>query len=199
MGHKKVKTEIRRIQITDAALEVIANEGLHGLTVVAIAKRVGIAASNVYRHFPGKKAVIDAIITKIEDNLVRIIEESYDQSDCSSKYLENIFFKHIEFLAGHKGIPRIIFSDEMYSGNGENIVRVRNIVNQYMDEIKKILNKGIEGDEFDSALDAESAAMAFLGFIQSIALQWVLFGDSFSPKKRGKKVWDIYLRGIRSQ
>lgn len=197
MKQKRVKTKIRKLQITDAALEVIAKEGLSGLTIAAIAKKVDIAASNVYRHFSGREAVIDTLITKIGENLKRITEESWHQSESSSKCLEKIFFKHIEFLANHRGIPRVIFSDEMYSSNKRSFSRLRNTVNQYMKDVKKILKKGVTDKEFDPNLEIENAAMTFLGFIQSIALQWVLFGYSFCPKKRSKKVWSIYLKGIR--
>ena len=196
MRHKKVKTKIRKVQITDAALEVIAKEGFSGLTIASIAKKVGITNSNVYRHFAGREAVIDAIVTEVEINLKKIISKSCRQNALSSKCLENIFFQHIEFFEKHKGIPRVIFSDEMYSGNEKIIMRLRSIVKQYMDEIKKVLKKGIADKEFDPELDISAAAMAFLGLIQSTALQWILFRYSFSPKKRGKKIWRIYLKGI---
>ncbi len=196
MTHKKIKTKIRKAQITDAALEAIAREGFSGLTIASIAKKVGIANSNVYRHFTGKEAVIDAIVTEIENNLKEIASQSSSQDDSPAKCLETIFFKHIEFFEKHKGIPRIIFSDEMYSGNEKIIMRLRSIMKQYVGQIKKVLNKGVADKEFDPGLDTNAAAMAFLGLIQSTALQWILFRYDFSPKKRGKKIWRIYLRGI---
>ena len=129
----------------------------------------------------------------------KIISESRGQNDSPGKCLETIFFKHIEFLEKHKGIPRIIFSDEMYSGNQKIIIRLRGIIKQYMAEIKKVLKKGVADKEFDTKLDIDVAAIAFLGLIQSTALQSILFHFSFFPKKRGKKIWRIYLRGIISR
>ncbi len=196
MKHKKVKTKIRKVQITDAAIEVIAKKGFSGLTIASIAKKVGITNSNVYRHFAGREAVINAIVTEVENNLKEIISQSCRQNALSGKCLEAIFFKHIEFLEKHKGIPRIIFSDEMYSGNEKIIMRLRTIMKQYVGGIKKVLMRGCRDKEFDPELDINAAAMAFLGLIQSIALQWILFRYSFCPKKRGKKIWRIYLRGI---
>lgn len=198
MINNKEKTFIRQTQIIDAALDAIAKDGFKGLTIASIAKKVGITNSNVYRHFSGREAIINAIVTEVENGLRKIITESSNKNDSASQYLENIFLKHIEFLELHKGIPRVIFSDEMYSGNNEIIMRLRGIVKQYMDEIKKIIKKGIEKKEFDSGLDIDVAAMTFMGFIQSTALQWILFRYSFSPKKRGEKIWKIYLRGIRA-
>lgn len=197
--NSKEKTVVRQAQIIEAALDAIAKEGFKGLTIAAIAKKVGITNSNVYRHFTGREAIIDAIVTEVENNLKKIISDSCSTKDLSSVCLKKIFLRHIEYLEKHKGIPRVIFSDEMYSGNEQIIARLRATVKGYIDEIKKILKSGIEDKEFDPKLDVNAAAITFLGFIQSIALQWVLFRYSFDPKKRGEKIWRIYLRGIRSR
>jgi AcrR family transcriptional regulator len=199
MKNNKEKTVVRQAQIIDAALDAIAKVGFKGLTIAAIAKKVGITNSNVYRHFSGREAIVDAIVSEVEISLKKITSEACSKNDLPSRCLENIFLKHIEFLEMHKGIPRVIFSDEMYSGNEEIIMRLRGIVKQYMGEIKKVLKKGIMEKEFDSGLDIDAAAMTFMGFIQSTALQWILFHYSFSPKKRGEKIWKIYLRGIRAR
>ena len=199
MKNSKEKTVVRQAQIIDAALDAIAKDGFKGLTIASIAKKVGIANSNVYRHFSGREAIVDAIVTEVEKSLREIISDSCSKNDLPSQCLGNIFLKHIEFLETHKGIPRVIFSDEMYSGNEEIIIRLRGIVKQYMSEIKKVLKKGVADKEFDSELDIDAAAMTFMGFIQSTALQWILFRYSFSPKKRGEKMWKIYLRGIRAR
>ncbi len=196
MKRKKVKSEIRKVQIINAALECVARDGIKGLTIASIAKNVGIANSNIYRHFAGREAVINAIVTEIENNLKKIISQSFKQSNLASKCLELIFFKHIDFLERNKGIPRLIFSDEMYSGNERIILRLRHIMNQYMGEIKKILNKGIADKEFDPSLDVDAASMVFLSLIQSIVLQWILFRYDFPLEKKGKIIWRIYLRGI---
>ncbi len=196
MKKNKEKTAVRQAQIIDAALESIAQDGVKGLTIASIAKKVGITNSNVYRHFSGREAIIDAIVTEVEKNLSKITNESCNKKSTHGKCLENMFFKHIEFLEDHKGMPRIIFSDEMYSSNERIIMRLRCIMKKYALEIKKILKRGIENKEFDPQLNVDAAAMTFFGLIQSIALQWILFHYSFSPKKRGEKIWSLYLRGI---
>lgn len=199
MKNSKEKTDVRQVQIIDAALDIIAREGFKSLTIAAIAKKVGMTNSNVYRHFSGREAIVDAIVTQVEKSLKMIISESCHKNDLPSQCLENIFLRHVEFVERHKGIPRVIFSDEMASGNEEILIRLRGIVKQYVGEIKKALKKGIVEKEFDAELDLDVAAMMFLGFIQSIAMQWILFRYSFNLKKRGKKIWKIYLRGIRAR
>jgi TetR/AcrR family transcriptional regulator, fatty acid metabolism regulator protein len=198
MGLKKVKTKIRQAQIVEAALEAISKNGFKGLTISAIAGKVGIADGNVYRHFKDKDAVLEAIISGIGIALKRIVKKSRKEESGPLSCLEKIFTKHISFLENHRGIPRIIFSDEMYSGNKKLALKLKGSVTEYGEEIKNILRQGIKDGSLDCNLDVDAAAIALVGLIQSTALQWVLFGYSFSPKTRAKKIWQIYLKGILS-
>ncbi len=196
MKHVKVKTEIRKKQITDAALDIIAESGLNGLTIEAIASRIGIAGSSIYRHFTGKEEILDSILTRVENNLESILRESCSRHDPAEVCLKSIFLNHIDFLEKHKGLPRFVFSEEVYLGNGKNALRIRKIIKRYMEGISQVLRKGIENGEFCERLDETAAAAAMLGLIQSTALQWGLFRYSFSPKRRGEKLWKVYSEGI---
>jgi AcrR family transcriptional regulator len=196
MAAKKVKTKIRQVQITDAALDIISKEGLSGLTIATLAARVGIADSNVYRHFKDKRAVMNTIIAAISANLEKIIKDTLAKKEPALKCLENIFFKHIGFLERHKGILRVIFSDEMYSKDKKLTVRLKGSARQYLKGIKNILRQGIISKALDKRLNTDVAAAVFLGLIQSTALQWLVFGNLSFNKPRCQRIWQIYLKGI---
>lgn len=199
MGRTKLKTDVRQAQITDAALRIISEKGVKGLTISAISKRVGISDSNVYRHFKDKDAVKAAIISEVGLDLGNLIEEVNRRNAPPLKSLESIFFKHIEFLDKHRGIPRFIISDELCFGKSRFSAKLKRIVAKYLSGIKVILKKGIADGTFDRSLDLDGAAFLFFGLIQSTAMQWVLFKYSFPLASRGKRIWHIYLRGILSR
>ena len=70
MAAEKLKTTIRKEQIVEAALEVIAAQGVRGLSVSRVARRVGLVPSAIYRHFKGKQEVLDAVVSLIERRLM---------------------------------------------------------------------------------------------------------------------------------
>ena len=51
-----------RERILNAALEVFAEKGLHGATVVEIAKRAGMTGGALYRYYPSKEEIFKAVI-----------------------------------------------------------------------------------------------------------------------------------------
>lgn len=57
-----LKEEVRS-RILDAALEVFASHGYAGATIAAIAERAGVGAASLYRYYPGKGELFDAVVT----------------------------------------------------------------------------------------------------------------------------------------
>jgi AcrR family transcriptional regulator len=55
--------EQRRRQILRAATLILEEEGLHGVTLNGIARRVGLAKSNIYRYFESGGAIILELIS----------------------------------------------------------------------------------------------------------------------------------------
>ena len=60
--------EVRRAQILDAAKSRFRKVGFHETTVAEIAELAGVSVGLVYQYFPGKEALIAAIVT--EDDAV---------------------------------------------------------------------------------------------------------------------------------
>lgn len=64
----EARLERTRDDIVRAARHLVASDGLHGLTIGAVADRAGVSVGTVYRHLDGKDAllreVVDAICTR---------------------------------------------------------------------------------------------------------------------------------------
>lgn len=67
MNRRSTKHETRRRQLLDAAMAIVVEEGLDGLTVAGIAKRLDAAVGSLYRYFPGK----DALIVGLQERAIR--------------------------------------------------------------------------------------------------------------------------------
>lgn len=196
-ARQRLSTDLRRAQIIDAALGIIARDGVAGLTVDAVARDAGISSGNIYRHFSGKAAVMAAVFDRVAENLKRILEDSRSSPDVLSR-LRGILCAHAAFLEENPGIPRMVFSDDTYSAQSVHRDRLHRTVGFYAQELLLIFRVGVHNGVLRGDLDVPLAVSAFMGMIQSTALQWVLSGYSFSPVKRVKSLWDMYVRGIRA-
>ncbi len=52
----------RRAQLIEAALDVFSRQGFRGATTKEIAAQAGVAEAVIFRHFPSKEALYDAVL-----------------------------------------------------------------------------------------------------------------------------------------
>ena len=74
MADAKLDTQVRREQIAEAALSLVAAHGVRRLNMAAVARRVGLVPSGIYRHFKSKSAVLDAVLDLLEKRLQTNVE-----------------------------------------------------------------------------------------------------------------------------
>lgn len=194
MKKKKIKTKERRAQIANAALTIIAQEGMKGLTIAALARKAHITNSNIYRHFKDKNAVIDEVIMALGMGLEKIIREADMMQGTPLEKLEAVFLRQAAFVKARPAIPRLIFSDEMLARRGESLRQLQKTFGNYFKYIQMLLEQAAGKKLIRFHINKESAARVFFGLIQSINMG----GNAFIPgiNVKEKELWQIYLQGI---
>ncbi|MBI5192819.1 MAG: TetR/AcrR family transcriptional regulator [Nitrospirae bacterium] len=196
MALKKEKTETRRDQIVQAALEVIGEGGIQGLTTLSIAKIVGISEANLYRHFENKDAILTAVIEHIDQTLSYNLRTVIDGPSGPVEKLETIFNQHISMIQDNRGIPRIVFSSDTILRT-ELRDKMHSLINRYLKTLTDILKKGIRGGSIKSDMNAEATAAMFIGMIQISAIRWTFSNFQMSLSGESRKLWQAYKKIIK--
>ena len=110
MADQKLDTHIRQEQIAEAALELVASRGVGQLSIAAVARRVGLVPSGIYRHFKGKDEVLDAVLDLIRARLMANCEAVRGETADPVERLRRLLMRHVRFIRQGRAIPRIIFS-----------------------------------------------------------------------------------------
>ncbi len=114
---QKLQTEVRQEQIIEAAMNLIASQGLKGLNMVALANRIGLVPSAIYRHFKSKDHIVDMILDFVQERLSTNIRTSCQETSEPMEGLRRILKRHVETLKKNRAIPRLIFSEDVFSGD----------------------------------------------------------------------------------
>jgi AcrR family transcriptional regulator len=61
--------EATRREIIDAVVEVVTRDGIDTLTFAAVAEQAGVGERTVYRHYPSREALLDALDAHVEARL----------------------------------------------------------------------------------------------------------------------------------
>jgi AcrR family transcriptional regulator len=196
MAEAKLDTQVRRRQIAEAAMGLVADQGLRRLSMAAIARRVGIVPSGIYRHFPNKDALIAAVLDRIEERLLANVaaarEEHADPLDC----LKDILSRHIRFIREGRAIPRIIFSDDMHAGHPDRRQRVLRIVKRYTDEIATIVRAAQTSHRIRPELDVQTITLMLLGIVVPAAILWHLTDGGFDVTHHAQRAWQMFTIAI---
>lgn len=107
--------EGRRGEILDAALAVFAEKGYEGGTMREIAHRLGLTEPALYRHYPGKEALFEDLISEAGDHLIGQLGPALDALDPAPLHesLVSVFDlrrRHLPPGDGVKPVMRTLFT-----------------------------------------------------------------------------------------
>jgi AcrR family transcriptional regulator len=196
MADAKLQTRIRREQIAEAALQLVASEGVKRLSIAAVARRVGLVPSGIYRHFPSKDAMLDAVLDLLDSKLQANVEAARNETADPLDRLHGLFLRHIRIIREGQAFPRIIFSDEALAARPERRTRVRRIVGDYLEAIGRMVREGQQRGQIDRQLLPGTAAMMFLGMIVPAGVVWHLSEGGFDLTQHAARVWKMFQRAL---
>ena len=108
--------ERNRLRILAAAAEVFTERGLHA-TLVEVAERAGVGVGTVYRRFPDKEALVEALFTERLDAVVGFAEQALAEPDPWAG-LVSFLEQAAGLIAGDRGLRQIL----MFASYGRNRV-----------------------------------------------------------------------------
>jgi AcrR family transcriptional regulator len=109
MAERKT-ADSRRREIADAALRVIAEQGLGRFTALAIAREVGVSDAALFRHFQTKEEIVLAAIDRVEEILFAAFPPT--GRDALDR-LGNFFRQRVAVIGENPGVARLVASDAL--------------------------------------------------------------------------------------
>jgi AcrR family transcriptional regulator len=196
MSEEKLDTQIRREQIAEAALELVASQGLRRLSVAAVARRVGLVPSGIYRHFHSKEEILHAVLDRIQQRLTENVRAASNEHSDPLECLRDVLMRHIRFIREGRAMPRIIFSDDFHGGHPELKEKVLNIFGQYNGMLADIIRRGQQQGLIRGELDPATVAMMIFGIVFPAGLVWHLTEGGFDVTRHATRSWEIIHTAI---
>jgi AcrR family transcriptional regulator len=77
-------------EVLDTAVEIMTEQGVGGLSLGEIARRMGIRPPSLYVYFPAKQAIYDALFARGARNLLDAMQEATDGFAASDNLAETL-------------------------------------------------------------------------------------------------------------
>lgn len=186
----------RRQETVCAVVELAREHGPEGITTQAIATRIGVTHGALFRHFPDKASIWQAVFDWLGGQLGRVADAAIAAGGTPLEMLERLFHAQVAFVSSHPGVPRILFHELQRPAASTLSGMARRIVGGYRERVKTLISRAKEAGQLPAGLDEEAAAMLFIGTVQGLVVQSALFAGTIDMREAAQRIFPLLLNGF---
>jgi AcrR family transcriptional regulator len=189
----------RRAVTVETVLALAAERNPNDITTSAIAERMGVTQGALFRHFPSKDAILDAVMQWVADRLLGALDAAAARAATPLEALEAMFMANLGFVAEHPGVPRMMFGELQHAAMTPKKRMAATLIRRYRERLATVIEQGKAAGQIAVDLDTDAAATLFIGTIQGLVMQALLADDPDHLRAEGPRAYAIYRRGIAAR
>ncbi len=184
----------RQIEIIEASMEIIAEQGIQGLTIKNISKKILISEPAIYRHFNSKIEILAALLDYYK-SLAQDIHGKILFSEANAiKQIQMLFKAQLDIFVKQPTLLSVIFAEEIFQNEKVLADQVYSIMKINEEIFSTLLLKGQAKGLIRKDMSDKSMTLIFMGALRLFVTQWRLSGFAFDLKKEG----DLLLNDIEN-
>ncbi|MCK4939146.1 MAG: TetR/AcrR family transcriptional regulator, partial [Rhodospirillaceae bacterium] len=168
----------RKAEIIEATLSLSAEVGPDQTTTEAIAQRIGLSQSAIFRHFPTKTDIWNAVFAKLSNQMEQGWGDAKGEKSAQQR-IQSVVLLQLRLVNSVPALPSIVFSRELHRGNTVLRMGVMALMKRFRETLKTHIASGIASGEFCDDLDPQDAALLVISTLQGIVMRWSLSGEAF--------------------
>lgn len=173
----------RRDSIILAAIDIINENGIQGLSTKEIAAKQGISESLLYKHFKSLDEVLVAVIEYFSRFDTMIINTILKRDiSCKDKVLEYIK-SFVELYESYPALAAIILNYETLMHYDHTRDMVIDIIKKRLDFIVVVTKAGQSTGEINSYYNPQELSVIIKGTMRAMILGWKMSAYNFPLKE----------------
>src|SRR6056297_1044625 len=98
--------------IMNKAMEIISRDGMEGLTIAHLSKRIGVSDGAIYRHFDSKLSIIKEILNDLFYQVSGQMMDEVSKDEAVRNKVERITSKLYRMFEQQPAYISLLFSEE---------------------------------------------------------------------------------------
>ncbi len=169
------------------------------IRTASLAKATGISEAALYRHFPSKAKMFEALILFAEETIFTRLNKIEQEQESVFLRCEATVHLMLTFADRNPGVVRVLMGDAIM-GESE---KLRTRASQFFDRlevtIKQYINHAVMYQELPQSTNSAAIANILTGYIEGRINQFQRSRFEKSPLSLSDKQWPLLLKLIKEQ
>jgi len=187
-------TEIRRRQIVDAAVRVMAQKGWQDTSIDEITREAGVSRGLVSYHFRDKADLLSGVLARCKEVFNDNLAEAARATDSPLAQFRLITRSSIEQIRDNPVNYQVFLHFAASAATDPELgVQVRELYRDFRAAAARGIRRGQERGYYRRDIDPDAAAARNIGAVTGFAFQWLLDPGSFPFDETAKQVEDMIV------
>lgn len=186
----------RRQEILQALATMLETSQTHRITTAALAREVGFSEAALYRHFPSKNRMFEALIDFTEDAVFTRVRAILDEVQGAVDQCGSILFLLLMFAEKNPGISRLLTGEALAGEPPKLYSRVSALFDRVETQLRQCLREGEVREGLRTGMTTSCAAELMLAVAEGRIRQFVRSGFSRMPTASWQDQWQALTTGI---
>jgi AcrR family transcriptional regulator len=187
-------SEVRRLEVAEAARLLIILRGSEHLTVRNIARQIGLTEAAIYRHFRSKREILLFLSDLLADQLVEDLRKAA-AGEVDLRTVDRVLRAHLSRIEQKRGVSFLVFAEILSFGDQKLNRRTARNLNRYIRQLGELLERGTKGCP-GTGIQPQAAAQVLFGMIQGLVSLWALSSYEFDLLRRYAGEWKVFRRAL---
>jgi TetR/AcrR family transcriptional regulator len=187
-------SDLRKAEIVATILRLADRIGPDRVTTGAVAVEIGVSQAAVFRHFPSKAAMWNAVADHVAEALTTAWDAALAEADLPVDRIKALIGAQIDQIATMPAMPMLLFSRELNVENAALRESFRGRLAAFHGHLMREVAAGQQGDALRGDVAAADVAVLLTSLVQGVAIRWSLGAREFALQAEGLRLLDVQLR-----
>jgi TetR/AcrR family transcriptional regulator len=186
----------RRQQILEALARELENRPGARITTARLAEVVGVSEAALYRHFPSKAKMFEALIEFAEESVFGLANRILGEESDATRRCERILTMLLTFSDRNPGITRVLLGEALVGEHERLRARVSQFFDRFETQLKQILREGEQVTELGLRASVLAIANLLMAVVEGRMTQFSRSDFEHSPMESWEQQWQALQAGL---